>query len=40
MKLCATAGATIKAVAHERQNLMKSSAGSWILKPGEGNQSL
>jgi hypothetical protein len=24
MNLCATAGATIKAVAHERQNLMKS----------------
>ncbi len=39
MKLCATAGATIKAVAHERQNLMKSSAGNWNLKPGAGNGS-
>jgi hypothetical protein len=37
MKLYATAGATIMAVAHERQNLMKSGAGNANLQPGAGN---
>jgi hypothetical protein len=37
MNLCATAGATIKAVAHERQNLMKSGAEHGNLKPRAGN---
>ena len=37
MKLCATAGVTIKAVAHDRQNLMKSGVGRANPKPGAGN---
>jgi hypothetical protein len=41
MKLCATAAATIKAVAHDRQNLMKSvgedKLGGRNLKPGAGS---
>ncbi len=37
MKLCATFGATIMAVAHERQNLMKSRVENVNLQPGAGN---